>query len=98
VEALRAVPPATIADPHDAAIASGVVFGRTERVTPSDEAAFLESGLWHLLTRRQMDRMHPSMRTGFQPSLGAAAGIVAERRLARRRSSGLRREVIVIPA
>ncbi|MCZ4496142.1 MAG: fold metallo-hydrolase [Thermoleophilia bacterium] len=38
-----------IEDPAAAAIASGVVYGRTDHVTATDEAAFLESGLWHLL-------------------------------------------------
>src|SRR5687768_5743738 len=49
VEQLRSVPLVRIADPRAAAVASGVVFGRTDHVSPADEQAFLDSGLWHLL-------------------------------------------------
>lgn len=49
VEQLRSVPLTAIEDPRAAAIASGVIFGRTNHVTLADEQAFLDSGLWHLL-------------------------------------------------
>ena len=49
VERLRSVPLAAIGDPDAAAVASGVIFGRTEHVWAQDEEAFLASGLWHLL-------------------------------------------------
>ena len=56
IEQLRSVPLGRIDDPRAAAVASGVVFGRTDHVTAADEQAFLDSGLWHLLTGRQMAR------------------------------------------
>jgi hypothetical protein len=62
VEQLRSVPLVRIDDPRAAAIANGVIFGRTDHVTPADEQAFLASGLWHLLTGRQMDRRVVSWR------------------------------------
>lgn len=46
---LRSVPLTSIDDPRAAAVASGVIFGRTDHVLPADEEAFLASGLWHLL-------------------------------------------------
>jgi len=49
IEQLRSAPIAHVADARAAAVASGVTFGRTEHVTPADEQAFLDSGLWHLL-------------------------------------------------
>jgi competence protein ComEC len=49
IERLRSIPLVTIDDPRAAAVASGVIFGRTEHVTPRDQQAFLDSGLWHLL-------------------------------------------------
>ncbi|MCW2920453.1 MAG: fold metallo-hydrolase [Thermoleophilia bacterium] len=49
IERLRSVPLVRIGDPRAAAVASGVVFGRTDHVSPVDEQAFLDSGLWHLL-------------------------------------------------
>lgn len=55
VDALRSAPLTAIESPRAAAIASGVVFGRTEHVSAADEAAFLDAGLWHLLSGSQMD-------------------------------------------
>ena len=49
IEQLRSVPLVRIDDARAAAVASGVIFGRTDHVTPADEQAFLDSGLWHLL-------------------------------------------------
>ncbi len=49
IEGLRSVPLVRIDDPRSAAVASGVVFGRTDHVAPADEQTFLDSGLWHLL-------------------------------------------------
>ena len=49
IERLRSVPLVRIDDSRAAAVASGVVFGRTDHVAPVDEQAFLDSGLWHLL-------------------------------------------------
>lgn len=62
VERLRSVPLTAIDDPRAASVASGVIFGRTDHVSPADEDAFLTSGLWHILTERQMARTLQSAR------------------------------------
>lgn len=49
LDRIRAAPFAAIDDGDAASIVSGVVLGRTEHVQPAIEAAFLDSGLWHLL-------------------------------------------------
>jgi predicted membrane metal-binding protein len=56
VERLRSMPQRHIGDPDAGAVAAGVVFGRAGDVSVADQQAFLDSGLWHLLTRRQVAR------------------------------------------
>ena len=63
IERLRSVSLVRIDDPRAAAVARGVVFGRTDHVGPEDEQAFLDFGVWHLLTGRQMARTRPMSRT-----------------------------------
>ena len=49
VEALRAAPFDHVEDRSQAAIVSGIVFGRTDEIDAADRQRFLDSGLWHLL-------------------------------------------------
>lgn len=87
VSSLRAAPLTGIGDARAAAIASGVVFGRTEHVTASDEAAFLASGLWHLLAA-----------SGQNIALVAGCCFLLMRALGRSRSAGALLALVAIPS
>jgi competence protein ComEC len=87
VEQLRAVPLAEIHDSRAAAVASGVLFGRTEHVTPADQQSFLSSGLWHLLAA-----------SGQNIALVAACCILLARGLGAGRTTGSVLALLAIPA
>ena len=83
---LRSAPLVHVRDPRAGAVASGVVFGRTEHVDAADQAAFLSSGLWHLLAA-----------SGQNVALVAACCIVAARRLGGDRVLGGMLAMVAIP-
>jgi competence protein ComEC len=87
VEQLRAVPLAEIHDARAAAVASGVLFGRTEHVTPADQQAFLSSGLWHLLAA-----------SGQNIALVATCCILLARGVGAGRTTGSVLALLAIPA
>ena len=81
------MPLVSIDDPAASAIASGVIFGRTEHVTAVDEAAFLDSGLWHLLAA-----------SGQNIALVAGGCLVLARVLGRGRVAGAVLALLAIPS
>jgi competence protein ComEC len=86
VERLRSVPLVAIDDPDAAAVASGVVFGRTEHVRAQDEQAFLAAGLWHLLAA-----------SGQNVALVAGCCLVFARALGAGRLTGAALALVAIP-